>query len=101
MKSRVELQTMLEELLGSRNVYFQPPESIKMKYPAIVYSLSDIRNVHASNVSHKQDRVYQLTYIDEDPDSENVAKISSLQYCEFDRYFASDNLNHYTFTLYY
>ena len=101
MKSRLELQDMMETLLGSRNVYFQPPESIKLKYPAIVYSLSDIRNMHASNTVHKKDTVYSLTYIDEDPDSENIKKISNLPYCDFDRYFTSDNLNHYTFTLYY
>lgn len=101
MKSRLELQAMLEELLGSRNVYFQPPESIKMKYPAIVYSLSDIRNIHASNVVHKKDTAYSLTYIDEDPDSENIEKISNLPYCNFDRFFTADNLNHYTFTIYY
>ena len=32
MASRLKLQTMLEEILGSRNVYFNPPESVKMKY---------------------------------------------------------------------
>ena len=101
MKSRLELQTMLEKLLGSRNVYFQPPESIKLKYPAIVYSLNNIRNIHASNAIHKKDMVYTLTYIDKDPDSENVEKISSLPYCEFDRFYTSDNLNHYIFTIYY
>lgn len=101
MKSRTDLQLMLEELLGSRNVYFQPPESISMKYPAIVYSINNIRNAHASNGIHKKDKGYTLTYIDKDPDSENVEKISNLPYCEFDRFFASDNLNHYIFTLYY
>ena len=101
MKSRIELQTMLEELLGSRNVYFQPPESIKLKYPAIVYSLSDIENRYASNAVYKQNKPYTLTYIDEDPDNENIDKISKLPYCEFDRFFTSDNLNHYTFTIYY
>ena len=101
MDSRPNLQTKLEEILGSRNVYFQPPESIKLKYPAIIYSLSDIRNMHASNTIHKKDMVYMLTYIDEDPDSENVEKISNLPYCEFDRFYTSDNLNHYIFTIYY
>lgn len=38
MASRLDLQTFLEELLESKNVYFQPPESVKMKYPAIVYA---------------------------------------------------------------
>ena len=45
MASRLDLQTFLEELLESKNVYFQPPESVKMKYPAIVYALDDIENV--------------------------------------------------------
>ena len=101
MKSRLEPHPTPETLLGSRNVYFQPPESIKLKYPAIVYSLNDIRNMHASNTVHKKDTVYSLTYIDEDPDSENIKKISDLPYCDFDRYFTSENLNHYTFTIYY
>ena len=101
MGSRIELQAMLEELLGSRNVYFQPPESIRMKYPAIVYSLNNIEKFHASNAIHKRNVAYTIAYIDEDPDSENVEKISKLPYCNFDRFYTSDNLNHYIFTIYY
>lgn len=101
MKSRLELQTMLEELLGSRNVYFQPPESIKMKYPAIVYSRSDIDNDSADNSVYKQSHYYQLIVIDEDPDSEIVEKVSKLPRCRFDRHYTADNLNHDTFTLFY
>ena len=101
MGSRIELQALLEELLGSRNVYFQPPESIRMKYPAIVYSLNNIEKFHASNEIHKQNIAYTIAYIDEDPDSENVEKISKLPYCNFDRFYTSDNLNHYIFTIYY
>ena len=41
MKTRYELHEFLCEILGSRNVYFQPPESVKMKYPAIVYERTD------------------------------------------------------------
>lgn len=101
MGSRIELQALLEKLLGSRNVYFQPPESIRMKYPAIVYSLKNIEKFHASNETHKQNVSYTIVYIDEDPDSENVEKISKLPYCNFDRFYTSDNLNHYIFTIYY
>ena len=101
MGSRIELQALLEELLGNRNVYFQPPESIRMKYPAIVYSLNNIEKFHASNAIHKQNVAYTIAYIDEDPDSENVEKISKLPYCNFDRFYTSDNLNHYIFTIYY
>ena len=37
MGTRLELQSKLEEILGSRQVYYQPPETVKMEYPAIVY----------------------------------------------------------------
>lgn len=101
MASRLELQKMLEEILGSRNVYFQPPSSIKMKYPAIVYSLDRIDQWHSDNDVHMSWNGYNLTYIDSNPDNENVNKLSKLPRCRFDRFYTSDNLNHYTFTLYY
>lgn len=101
MASRLELQTILEELLGSRNVYYQPPESIKMQYPAIVYSRKDIVNSHANNSVYKQDNAYELTVIDEDPDSEIVAKVSMMSACDFDRHFEKENLNHDVFTLFF
>lgn len=101
MGSRPDLQTMLEKLLGSRNVYFQPPASVKMKYPAIVYSLGDISNNHANDNIYIQFTNYNLTVIDEDPDSEIVGVVSKLPRCRMGTHFASDGLNHYPFTLYY
>ena len=50
MASRPELQTKLEELLGNRNVYYQPPESVKIEYPAIVYSKIRIDTRSADNI---------------------------------------------------
>ena len=35
--SRLELHALLVELLGSTNVYYEPPETLKMSYPAIRY----------------------------------------------------------------
>ena len=90
MASRPDLQTFLEELLKSKNVYVQPPESVKMKYPAIVYALDDIENVH-----------YSVTVIDSDPDSELVGKVVSIPTCRFERHYPSENLNHWNFSLYF
>lgn len=101
MASRLNLQTELEELLGSRNVYFQPPASVQMKYPAIRYSLQDIENRHADDQTYKQAKAYQLILIDPDPDSEYIDAILQLPYCRFDRSYPADNLNHYVFTIYY
>lgn len=101
MATRVDLQNALEELLGSRNVYYQPPESLKMNYPAIVYARKTIDNSYANNSVYKQNYAYEITVIDENPDSEIVNKVSKLPTCRFDRHFKSDNLNHDVFTLYY
>lgn len=101
MPSRLDLQTFLENLLGSRNVYYQPPESIKMSYPAIVYERDNIRNDFANNLVYMQSHSYQITVIDYDPDSEIVKRVSALPMCSFSRHFVSDNLNHDVFRLYY
>lgn len=101
MRSRIELQEILEELLGSRNVYFQPPENFKLKYPCIVYNKSDEDNRFADDAKYLRMNVYELTIIDKDPDSLIPEDISELPFCSFDRYFVSDNLNHYSYRLYF
>lgn len=101
MHNRLDLHELLCEVLGSRNVYYSPPESVKIKYPAIVYSRSDIDNKFANDSVYKQSHVYSITVIDDDPDSEIVERMSNIPKCKFDRHFVSDNLNHDLFTLYY
>ena len=101
MNNRYELQQKLENVLGSREVYYQPPESVKMKYPAIVYERSRIDNSHANDDVYKQDFAYTVTVIDKNPDSQIVAEISKWIFARFDRHFVNDNLNHDVFTIYY
>lgn len=101
MASRLLLQSQLEKLLGSRNVYFQPPESIKMNYPAIVYSLNDIENVHADNGVYSSYKQYSVTLIDKNPDSQFVGMVAAIPTCRFNRHYKSENLNHWTFSLYF
>ena len=101
MGTRLELQTMLETLLGSRNVYFQPPATVKMSYPAIVYFRSNIVNTHANDSVYLQDRAYRVTVIDKNPDSPIVDQVSKLPLCSFQQHYTADNLNHDVFLLYY
>jgi len=100
-KPRTDLQMLLENALGSRHVYFQPPETVKMSYPAIVYGLAKMDGIHADNLTYVGLKAYQVTVIDKDPDSALPDRISELPYCRFDRYFTADKLNHYVFTLYF
>lgn len=101
MGTRIQLQSLLEALLVSRNVYFQPPPSVKMKYPCVVYSLSDIDTKFADNNPYSNSRRYQLTAIDPNPDSIIPDKLAWLPMCIFDRSYTSDNLNHYVFNIYF
>lgn len=101
MGNRLELQTRLEDILGSRNCYFQPPASVQMKYPAIVYSLSNIEKLHANDDMYKPLMAYSVTLIDKNPDTQFLVEILKLPYCRFDRFYAADNLNHWVFTLYH
>ena len=100
MASRLDLHNKLKEVLGSNNVYFQPPPSKSMNYPAIVYALSDINNVFANDSVYKQSRSYEITLIDPNPDSEYITKLSRLPTCRFNRHYKADNLNHYLFTIF-
>lgn len=101
MDLRLDFQDLLEEILGSDNVYFQPPENIQMRYPAIVYTLSDMQATHANNDPYTIDTAYQVTHIDRDPDSTVPMKLARLRKSGFDRRFVSDNLNHTVFNIYY
>lgn len=101
MNSRLDLHEKLVEILGSRNVYFQPPESIKINYPAIIYERSDIRNRIADNDVYTQSHHYRITVVDKNPESDVVNKLSLLARIRFERHYVSDGLNHDTFNLYY
>lgn len=101
MNNRIKLQTKLEELLGSKNVYYQPPESLKMEYPAIRYSKSIIRSRHADDIKYSNFTCYEIIVLDKRPDNQVIDKILSLPLSSFDRHYVSNNLNHDVITLYY
>lgn len=101
MANRLDLHEVLCNALGSRNVYFQPPASVKMKYPAIVYSKNDLNNRFANNSVYSQLQSYEVIVIDSDPDSVVYDAISQLPTCRFSRHYTADNLNHDVFIIYY
>lgn len=101
MSSRLNLHEELCEILGSRNVYFQPPSSVKMNYPAIVYSRKKPEIRFANNGVYAHLQCYEVTVIDKNPDSEIAVKLFNRPLTGFDRHYKADNLNHDTFTLYH
>lgn len=101
MSSRTDLQSKLEELLGSRNVYYQPPATVMMNYPAIVYSKNRISSKFANDAKYSKMNCYELIVIDRKPDNPVIDKLLDLPYSSFDRHYESDNLHHDVITLYY
>lgn len=103
---RLELHEILCEIInitepdGDRHVYFQPPESVKTKYPAIRYVLDDIDIKHASDRLYLKKPGYLVTLIDRKRNSEYVSKILEIPYCSFVNSYSADNLNHFTFKIY-
>jgi hypothetical protein len=101
MGRRTDLHTILVNLLGSNHVYFQPPETIIMEYPCIVYEWSSNQTKFADDNPYFNKRKYSVTVIDRNPDSEIPDKVAGLPSCTFDRGYQKDNLNHYSFIIYY
>lgn len=100
-RTRLTLQTKLEDLLGSNHVYYQPPENLKMEYPAIRYSKSDEEDIYANNIKYLSMSVYDLVVIDKKPDNPIIKKLLELPYSEFDRHYVADGLNHDIIRIFY
>lgn len=102
MAQRLELQELLEGLLpDGQRAYFQPPPTVKMSYPCIVYNRDGMDIRHADNMPFKHMKRYQITVVDTDPDSDIPDKVAELPRVAFDRSFTADNLHHDVFTLFF
>ena len=101
MANRLDLQSILEELLESRNVYYQPPESTKMQYDAIKYSKKNIMATYANDRKYSMMDCYELIVIATRPDHPVIKKLLELPYCSYDRHYVADNLHHDTLTIYF
>lgn len=101
MGTRQDLQNLFEEILGSKYVYYQPPETIKLKYPCIIYSLADIYTRNADDRHYSMQKVYNVSVISRDPDNTIAESILEMPKTRFDRRYVADNLYHDILTLYY
>lgn len=102
MPSRLDLHEKLCEILGTKFVYYNPPETVRLQYPCIVYSKSKPSVIKANNKNYKMNNQYLLTVISSEPDCEIAdTLVNNFDYCSIDRNFVSDNLYHDILTLYY
>lgn len=97
---RTEFHALLQDILGSKNVYYQPPAELKMKYPCIRYEESHIDIVSADNHGYLATRAYSVTYITKQSDSDMPLRLARLPMCRQDRSYRAGGLYHETFTIY-
>ena len=100
MRTWSELQQVLSDIC--ENVYFQPPENLKIKYPCIVFERTNALTVYADNNPYYTTKRYTITLITKTTDNdEYVDKLLKLPMCTFDRQFITENLCHDVFTMFY
>ena len=100
-KPRREVHKRLQELTGyGKRVYYNPPETLKMQYPCIVYNLANLAARHADNMPYKRHDAYSVTHMYLKTEEEAVSrKLAEQQGFLDDRSFVIDNLHHDVFTL--
>ena len=67
MGLRLDLHHILCDILGTTHVYFQPPASVRMSFPCIIYSLKDIDAKYADDLTYHNLKCYTVTVVDRDP----------------------------------
>jgi len=107
MGRRLDLHHKLKEVFeeatmqdSDKRVWFQPPATVRLTYPCIVYKLNDMPPTFANNNPYQIEHEYELTVIDQDPNSVLRERVAQLSKCRLSRIFESDNLHHYVFHIY-
>lgn len=97
MATRLELHDKLLALC--ENVYYQPPETIKMAYPCIIYKLSRDDLLHADDSVYHRGKQYSIMIVDRNPDSTLPDAFSDTFNAGMERHYTADNLHHYIYTI--
>ena len=100
-KPRSVVHSLLQSLTGYGNrIYFNPPETIKMQYPCIVYHRQNLAKRNADNKAYIRYDEYSVTHIYARESEHSISEVLvESDGFEYDRNFYADNLNHDVFTL--
>lgn len=96
-----DLQALMKGLNGVDEAYIQAPTS-GMKDPCIMIERGLPSDVSfADNVKYLFKKGYTITVVDRSPDSLIPDLVEELPYCQFNRFFRVNGLNHFVFQLYF
>lgn len=95
-----DLLDLLRKAVHHNRVYFQPPENLKIGYPAVIFHLSKIKVDRADDAPYKGAREYSVTLITKEPEPEVLDEILKIPYTTLDTTYIADGMNHFVFTTY-
>jgi len=101
LERRLLFHSVLTGVLGSNNVYFQPPPDRQLQFPCIVYERDNQSVLRSDNVAYNLRQRYQVTYIDQNPDGDPIDALAEVPLSAFSRHFVTSGLNHDVFSIYY
>lgn len=99
-QKRLRLHNKLKSVSGLNNLYYSPPEGMRMKFPCIVYDLAGSPTSHADNLPYARNLEWTIKIFDEDPDSPIASIFFEQPKCRFDRTISADGMIQFIFTLY-
>ena len=100
-RNRLNFRELLLREVGLSTMYFQPPDNVHMIYPCLRYSVEGMPAMHADDQPFIVSTRYSVILIDKDPDSIYVGRLAKIPGVRFDRFYTSDNLNHWVFSITY
>lgn len=98
---RPQFDEILKALDNTIKVYFQPPASMTMVYPCIVYQRDPGSTKFANNKPYNFEQQYQVSLISRSPDESVKEKLAALPKSSHSRFYVADNLNHDVFSIYF
>ena len=100
MKTRLEIQALLEGYLGNSNVYFQSPPNTGMHYPCIVYKFVKFNKSFADNKPYLVSGHWEIHHMYKSIKNDLKEKLGlEVPFCEFDRRIVSDGIYNDYYTI--
>lgn len=98
-EDRMILGSFLENILGTKNIYFQPPDNIQINYPCIIFERTDVDSKKANNSVFIQQYRYKILVISKNPDELVLNKLSNIPNCSYEQHYIMNNLHHDVYSL--
>nr|DAR66440.1 MAG TPA: tail completion protein [Caudoviricetes sp.] len=100
MKDREKVLIKIKETICP-NVYFTPPEDIRLKYPACIVTREDLDIHRANNNPYMISVGYKLVYVSKSESDDVIIKVlNNFKYSDFRTEYKVDGLYHKVFIVY-